>query len=206
MKKPIAIAAAVLAIGAAGTAVAAPGGSILGGSQDERQAEFAGDLAQQLDGVNANQVEQGLEKVRAQHEAKTQTERAKSLADQLDGVSVDQATAALKKVDTQLKSGQQKGDRPDPEAVDKLLADELGVSSDELKKAHQAEATARVDQAVEDGKLTEKQADQIREDIESGKMAPGGRGGHGGPGGPGGLGGPDGPGASGGPGPDESGA
>lgn len=202
MKKPIAIAAAVLAIGAAGTAVAAPGGSILGGSQDERQAEFAGDLAKQLDGVNANQVEQGLEKVRTQHEAEMKTERAEGLADQLDGVSVDQATAALTKVDAQLKSDQQNGERPDPNEVDKLLADELGVSADELKTAHQAEATARLDQAVEDGKLTEKQADKIRKDIKSGKMPPGGPGGHGGPGGPGGPGepgapdgaGPDGPG------------
>ncbi|MBK5111801.1 MAG: hypothetical protein JJE10_10680 [Thermoleophilia bacterium] len=194
MKKPIAIAAAVIALGAAGTAIAAPGGGVLGGDPEERQAEFASDLAQRLDGVNANQVEQGLEEVHAEREAEMLNQRAEGLAGQLDGVSVEQAKSALERVHETLKT---EGTRPDPEQVDKQLADELGVSVEQIQKAHQAEQESRLDQAVEDGMLTEEQADQIREQIESGEgPVPGG--GHPGPGGPGGA--PGGPGAGYGPG------
>jgi hypothetical protein len=166
MQKPIAIAAAVVALGAAGTAIAAPGGGVFGGDNDEHQAEFAKDLAQRLDGVNANEVEKGLEEIHAEREAEMLNERAKGLASQLDGVSVKQAKAALESVHKQLES---EGTRPDPDEVDKQLADELGVSADDIQKAHQAEAEARLDQAVEDGRLTEEQADQIREQIENGE-------------------------------------
>ena len=186
MKKPIAIAAAVVALGAAGTAIAAPGGGVFGGDRDEHQAEFAKDLAQRLDGVNANEVEKGLDEIHAEREAEMLNERAKGLASQLDGVSVKQAKAALESVHKQLES---EGTRPDPDQVDKQLADQLGVSPDDIQKAHQAEAEARLDQAVEDGRLTEEQADQIREQIENGEApVPGdgppgpGMGPHGGPG------------------------
>ncbi len=189
MKKPIAIAAAVIALGVAGTAIAAPGGGVLGGDPEERQAEFASDLAQRLDGVNANQVEKGLEEIHAEREAEMLNQRAKGLASQLDGVSVDQAKTALESVHKTLES---EGTRPDPEQVDQMLADKLGVSAEDIQKAHQAEAESRLDQAVKDGMLTEEQAGQIRERIESGEgPAPGG--GH--PGGP-----PGGPGAGFGPG------
>ncbi len=195
MKKPIAIAAAVLAIGVAGTAVAAPGGSVLGGGdREERQAEFATDLAQKLDGVNRNEVEQGLEELRSEREAQMLNERAESLASGLDGVSVDQAKTALENVRESIGESE----RPDPSEVDALLAEELGVSEDDLTEARKAEMTQRLDQAVEDGAITEEQADEMREKIESGEARPGGPG-HGGPGGPGhggpGEGGPGGPGS-----------
>lgn len=185
MKKPVAIAATVIALGAAGTAIAAPGGGVFGGDPEERQAEFAGDLARHLDGVDANQVEQGLEEIQAEREAEMLNQQAEGLAGQLDGVSVDQAKSALESVHQSLEKS---GTRPDPEQVDKLLADELGVSTDEIQKAHQAEQESRLDQAVEDGALTGKQADKIRKQIESGKgPVPGG-----GPPGPG-MGHPGGP-------------
>jgi hypothetical protein len=187
MKKPIVIAAAVIALGAAGTAIAAPGGGVLGGDPEERKAEFASDLAQRLDGVNANQVEKGLEAVHAAREAEMLNQRAEGLASQLDGVSVEQAKSALESVHETLKSEET---RPDREQVDQLLADELGVSAEEIQKAHQAEQESRLDQAVKDGALTEEQADQIRERIEGGEgPVPGG--GHPGPG-PGHPGGPPG--------------
>jgi hypothetical protein len=79
------------------------------------------------------------------------------------------------------------------------LADELGKSEDEIStaldaaretemKVRKAEALERLDQAVEDGEVTDEQADQIRERIESGPSF--GHGDHGprgpgfGPGGP----------------------
>lgn len=191
MKKPIAVAATVLALGVAGTAVAAPGGNVFGGSSDDKQAEFASGLAQKLDGVNANEVEQGISELRAERETEMLNERAQNLASQLDGVSVEQATAALNEV----QSSAEEGTRPDRAETEKLLAEALGVSEEDLQNAQQAEATERLDQAVEDGKVTEDQADEIREQIESGEMPKGGRG-HGGAGGPGhggpGAGGPGG--------------
>ncbi len=196
MKKPIAIAAAVLAIGVAGTAVASPGGSVFGGGdREERQAEFASDLAQKLDGVNANEVEQGLDQLHSEREAEMLNERAESLASGLDGVSVEQAKTALENVRESIGEGE----RPDPSEADALLAEELGVSEDDLTDARKAEMTQRLDQAVEDGAITEEQADEMRDKIESGEAGPGGPGGgpgHGGPGGPG-HGGPDGPGGPG---------
>ncbi len=190
MKKPIAITAAVLAIGAAGTAVAAPGGGVFGGGdREQRQAEFAADLAQKLDGVNRSEVEQGLEELRAEREAEMLDERAEALASSLDGVSVSEARAALESVRESVGEGQ----RPDPSELEAALAEELGVSVEELSQARESEMKQRLDQAVEDGAITEEQADEIRERIESGELPP--KGPHGG--GPGGPDGPGGPGASG---------
>jgi hypothetical protein len=202
MKKPIAIAAAVLALGVAGTAVAAPGGGVFGGDHEAKQAEFASDLAQKLDGVNATEVEKGLEQIHSERQAEMLDKRAESLASGLDGVSVQQAKAALETVHESVGEGQ----RPDPSEVNALLAEELGVSEEDLDSARQAEMEQRLDQAVEDGAITEEQADEMRERIENGDLPKGGHpgGGHGGgpigagPGGPGGPGGgaPDGPPAS----------
>ncbi len=131
MKKPIAVAAAVLALGVAGTAVAAPGGGVFGGGdKEERQAEFASDLAQRLDGVNANEVERGLEQLKSEHEAEMLNERAQALASGLDGVSVQQAKAALETVSQSVGEDQ----RPDPSEMEALLAEELGVSVDDRPK------------------------------------------------------------------------
>jgi hypothetical protein len=66
------------------------------------------------------------------------------------------------------------------------VAARVGVSEQELRDAFQAEALERLDQAVADGRLTEEQAAEIRERIESGE-GPGFRAHHGphhGPGGP----------------------
>jgi hypothetical protein len=195
MKKPIAVAAAVVVLGAAGTAVAAPGGGVFGGGDPEqRQAEFASDLAGKLDGVNANEVERGLEQLHAEREAEMLNERAEALASGLDGVSVEQTRAALESVHDSIGEGQ----RPDPSEVEAALAEELGVSVDELTEVRKSEMKQRLDQAVEDGAITEEQADEIRDRIDSGELPPGGPHG-GGPGGPphGGPGGPGGPGGAG---------
>lgn len=74
------------------------------------------------------------------------------------------------------------------------VAKHLGISSQQLEDATKAAAIERVNQALEDGKITQEQADELKSRIESGE-APGFFG----PGlfgfrGPGGPGGPDGPG------------
>lgn len=46
--------------------------------------------------------------------------------------------------------------------MDALLADALGVTSDELTAARQTARDAALDQAVKDGKLTQEQADQMK--------------------------------------------
>ncbi|MCC6222003.1 MAG: hypothetical protein IT201_00745 [Thermoleophilia bacterium] len=65
------------------------------------------------------------------------------------------------------------------------VAERIGIEPDELEAAVQAEALERLDQALADGRITEEQADRIRERIESGELpfgpghGPGGR--HGAP-------------------------
>ncbi|SCG40669.1 hypothetical protein GA0070609_0916 [Micromonospora echinaurantiaca] len=107
---------------------------------------------------------------RQQQRADRQAEFAEALAKEL-GVSTDKVTAALEKIREERKPA----DRPErPSAEDRQAA---------LKE--------RLAQAVEDGKLTQEQADAITAAGEAG-VFPGGPAGHGqgGPGGRGGHGGP----------------
>jgi len=77
------------------------------------------------------------------------------------------------------------------------VAKHLGISSEELEDATRAAAVDQVNQALEDGRITEEQAEELKSRIESGEapwlFGPGlfGFRGHGGLGGPDG---PDGPG------------
>jgi hypothetical protein len=69
------------------------------------------------------------------------------------------------------------------------VAKHLGISSQELEDATKAAAVDQVNQALEDGKITQEQADALKERIESGEapffLGPGMFGfRHGGPGGP----------------------
>jgi hypothetical protein len=77
------------------------------------------------------------------------------------------------------------------DAVLSDAAEQLDVETDELRSALLDARKAQVDQAVEDGKLTQEQADQIKEHMDESGLVLGGPGGHrGGPGGPGGHHGP----------------
>lgn len=103
---------------------------------------------------------------RQQQRADRQAGFAEALAEEL-GVSTDKVTAALEKIRAERKPA----DRPErPSAEDR-----------------QAALRERLAQAVEDGKLTQEQADAITAAVEAGVL-PGGPGGHG-QGGPGGHGG-----------------
>jgi hypothetical protein len=198
MRKAILIAVAVGALVVGGTALAYPGGPGPFGNHDERQAEFAGDLASELDGVNANEVEQALDTVREQKMAEHREALAEAISGQLDGVSAEQVESALETHEAEVRDAIENGERPERGSLVTTLADELGKSEDEiqtaLEAAHEEKSEERLSDAVESGDLTEEEADQIRERMENGTFGhgPGGPGGHRGFGGP--FGGPRGPG------------
>ncbi|SCL68717.1 hypothetical protein GA0070606_4858 [Micromonospora citrea] len=103
---------------------------------------------------------------RQQQRADRQAEFAEKLAKEL-GVDTDKVTAALKKLREEHKPADRpgrgdKGDRP-----------EKGDSAD-----RRAALKERLAQAVEDGKLTQEQADAVSAAAEAGVLpGPGGRGG-----------------------------
>ena len=72
------------------------------------------------------------------------------------------------------------------DAVLRDAAQRLNVSPDQLRAALQGAFTDQLDQAVKDGRLTQQQADRIKQRIRDGGVPLGGpMGGPGGPGGPG---------------------
>jgi hypothetical protein len=205
MRGKIAIAAVIGALALGGTAVAAGGPGGMFGADHEQ--ELAADLAEQLKGVNANQVEDALETVAEEQQAEQRAGMAEGIAAELGGVSADRVENALAEHEERMKAAVESGERPGRDSLVATLASGLDRSENEIRAAlessreavmeeHQAAALERLDAAVESGDITEEQADKIRERIESGE-GPGGPGHHGpggpgfGPGGPG-FGGPDG--------------
>ncbi len=205
-KKKIATVATIAVLAITGTAMAAGGGpgGILG---DDDKQEFAQDLAGQLDGVSPVEVSEALDAVAEERMQEHRAEMADAIAAELDGVDAEQVSDALAKHEKQMREGFESGERPEMGSLVTTLSDELGKSEEEVQTAleavgekkaaeHEADALQRLDEAVEDGEISEEQADQIRERIESGGgFRPGhGPGGPGGPGfGPGGPGGTEGP-------------
>ena len=61
------------------------------------------------------------------------------------------------------------GGSPSPEAFFESLAEHLGVSTDELEDAARAAALDQVDAALEAGRITEEEADRLRERIREGE-------------------------------------
>ena len=174
MRKRIAIgvAAGVLAI-AGGTALAQPDGGPfgLGGDPKEEKADFARDLASKLDGVSAQQVERALDQVHSERRAEHRAELGKALAGELDGVSEQEAADALEKFEAAMRRGFERRERPAGPPHD-VLAKELGVSQTQLEKAfraiHEKRLDARLDEEVEEGRLSKGEADRIRERTKDG--------------------------------------
>jgi hypothetical protein len=206
-------AAGVLALGVGATAVAAPGGNgplggMFGPDREGRQAEQARDLAKELH-LPENRVRRAIERVGDKRRAEHRAEMAKALAKQL-GVSQADAAKALDKGRTALEKqfqSQRQQHRFRPRAANdafvKAIAGELNKSTEGVRKALKAarreKLDGKLDEAVKEGRLTQKQADQIKKRAEQGgpmrfRFRPGGPGGPGGPGfgPPGGPPGPDG--------------
>lgn len=206
-KKAVIGAAGVLALGVGATAVAAPNGDgplggVFGPDRQERKAEQAKDLAKELNLPEAR-VRKAIERVGEKRRAEHQAERAKELAKRL-GVSESDAAKALAKgrealrKEFQANRGQNNGMPPfrgAHQAFLKAVAGELHKSTAEVKKAlediRKDKLDAALAEAVKDGRLTQKQADEIKKRAAQGPMRMHFRGrrgapGFGPPGGPGG--------------------
>ena len=207
-KKAATGAAAVLALGIAATAVAAPSGDgplggVFGPSPQERRAEQASDLAQELK-LPEDRVRRAIDRVGDKRRAEHQAEKAKELAKRL-GVSEADAAKALAKGHEALRKefqGQRNGrnfrPRAGHDAFIKAIAEELNKSTEDVKKAlkdiRQDRLTAELAEAVKEGRMTQKQADEIKKRAEQGGPMRMRFHRHGGPGfGPGGPGRPPGP-------------
>jgi hypothetical protein len=120
--------------GEADVAVAGPGGPPMvfagpGGS-------FAEDLAAELgDGVTAEEVERALEAVREKNMSEHRRELAEAISSELDGVSVEQVESALAVADERMREAFESGELPSPNLFTETLADELGLSEDEISDA-----------------------------------------------------------------------
>ena len=194
MRRPIAIAAAAGTLLAGGTAIAATGPGPLDpvfGDRQDHEAELAKELASRLDGVSADEVEKALDDIHSDKRAEHRKEQAEALAKHLDGVSAAEVEKALEKVERKAFSERRSGGRGlRVHRVDLVeqLAKELGKSESEIRKAVRAAHKERFDamlaEAVKDGRLTEKQADQIRKRFREGPrlFRKGHRFHHGGPG------------------------
>jgi hypothetical protein len=202
-KKAAAGAAAVLALGVGATAVAAPGGNgplggVFGPDREERKAEQARDLAKELN-LPEDRVRRAIDRVGEKRREEHRAEMAKALAKQL-GVSeadaakaLDKGRQALEKQFQSQRDRRQFRPRAANEAFVKAIADELNKSTDEVRKAlktaRREKMNAKLDEAVKEGRLTQKQADEIKKRAERGepmrfRFHHGGPPG-GGPGGPG---------------------
>ena len=176
MRRPIAIAVAAGTLLAGGTAIAATNGRpldrVFGGDRQEHDAELARELASRLDGVSAGQVEKALEDVRHDKQAERRKEQAGALAKHLDGVSAADVEKALETIEGQLFSERPRDGKPRRVDFIAALAKELGKSESDVRKAiqaaHKERVDAMLDQAVKDGRLTEKQADRIRKRFREG--------------------------------------
>jgi TATA-binding protein-associated factor Taf7 len=159
--RSIAAAATVGALALGGAAIAAADGAgPFGGGPGVSEAEFAGDLAEKLDGVSAGEVQRALREVREERHGEHRREVAAGLAEELD-VSRADAEAALEKAEAR-----------GPRDFLGTLASELGKTRREVRSAFAAMARKRfdamLDRAVEEGHLTEEQAERARERFREG--------------------------------------
>jgi hypothetical protein len=150
--------------GEADVAVAGPGGPpmVFAAGPD---GSFAEDLAAELGGgVTAEEVERALEAVREKSMSEHRRELAEAISSELDGVSVEQVESALAVADERMREAFESGEPPSPDVFTETLADELGLSEDEVSEAlaaareatfeaHRDQMEQRLDDAVEEGRL-----------------------------------------------------
>jgi hypothetical protein len=122
-------------VGEADVAMAGPGGPpmVFAAGPD---GSFAEDLAAELgDGVTAEQVERALEAVREKNMSEHRRELAEAISSELDGVSVEQIEGALAVADERMREAFESGELPSADVFTETLADELGLSEDEVADA-----------------------------------------------------------------------
>jgi transcriptional regulator with XRE-family HTH domain len=138
---------------------------------------FAEDLAAELD-LSVEEVERALEAVKDKQLSEHRRELAEAISSELEGVSVDEVESALAVADERMREAFESGEPPPPDVFAETLADELGLSEDEIAdaleaareasfEAHRDQMEQRLDDAVESGRLSEKEADAIRERLDS---------------------------------------
>jgi hypothetical protein len=178
--------AGVLAAAVFATASASGDGGpfgILGDGPDERRSEYAKDLANEL-GIDKDRVENAIENVERQRREAFEDEHAKALAGKLD-VSVEDAERALEEAHKGFRKELRDGLKTPPTPgekhvfradIAKEIADALDKDVDEVREAlrdiAREKLESKLDEAVKQGRLSEEQADRIRERIESGKFGP----------------------------------
>ena len=100
--------------------------------------EFAQELSDHLDDVSADEISTALQEIADEHEADRRSEMADALAAELDGVDADAIADALHVAEDEMRASFEDGDVPDPGQFAQTLADELGISADEVTKALEA--------------------------------------------------------------------
>jgi hypothetical protein len=149
MRKPMVGAAiAAMALGGAGAAYAGDSSKTI--ANDGRTVAVAGgppmlfhagpgegfaeDLAAEL-GLSTDEVERALEAVAEKNMSEHRRELAEAIAEHLEGVSVDDIESALATADEKMREAFESGKPPDPDLFAQTLADELGLSEDEVSDA-----------------------------------------------------------------------
>lgn len=178
-----AIAGAALALVAVTTALATPGDGPLallggGGDRDERRAEHARALGEKL-GVDPGRVERALGEIHSDRREVRQDALARALAERLD-VPVGDAERAVERAFAVTRPERglprpergergERGEKGGPLA--RAIANELDKRPQEVREALRAFRRERLEQrlaeAVREGRVTERQADELRERIES---------------------------------------
>jgi hypothetical protein len=163
-------------VGEADAALAVPGGPPMLFAEGP-DGTFAEDLAAELD-LSVEEVERALEAVQDKQLSEHRRELAEAISAELDGVSVDEVESALAVADERMREAFESGEPPSPDVFAEALADELGLSEDEIVdaleaareasfEAHRDQMEQRLDEAVESGRLSENEADAIRERLDS---------------------------------------
>jgi hypothetical protein len=135
MKRKLAVGVAAGALATGGAAVALGAGSDGGPFSGDPEADLAEDLAAELDGVSASEIEAALERVREERTSEMRQRAADAIAAELDGVSADQVAAAFEKHDDEVRAAIEAGELPDPGDLVETLAEELGKSEEEIEDA-----------------------------------------------------------------------
>ncbi|CAA9508243.1 MAG: hypothetical protein AVDCRST_MAG17-1830 [uncultured Solirubrobacterales bacterium] len=176
-KTVAASAVAVLTLAAGTTAIAAPGGPLgLFEDRDDRRAEQAQALGEKL-GVAPARVERALDEVHRERHEERRDEMAKALAERLNVPQAD-AERALDRAFAAKRDRREgppepgvRGERGGTMA--QAIASELDKSPAAVRRAlteiRRERFEARLAEGVEEGRITEEQAKEIREQAESGR-------------------------------------